>query len=81
MLQVREIDGAYCKIVGQLGDYNPDILNAKIKSKSIFNNKMDLVISTRHLHLPDDYTNNYKVELLYEDGKWRVNYWEGLIQR
>nr|WP_024932998.1 cell wall-binding repeat-containing protein [Clostridium botulinum]APQ74455.1 cell wall binding repeat 2 family protein [Clostridium botulinum]AUM86609.1 N-acetylmuramoyl-L-alanine amidase [Clostridium botulinum]AUN09424.1 N-acetylmuramoyl-L-alanine amidase [Clostridium botulinum]AUN20468.1 N-acetylmuramoyl-L-alanine amidase [Clostridium botulinum]AUN24252.1 N-acetylmuramoyl-L-alanine amidase [Clostridium botulinum] len=81
MLQVREIDGAYCKIVGQLGDYNPDILNAKIKSKSIFNNKMDLVISTRHLHLPDDYTNNYKAELLYEDGKWRVNYWEGLIQR
>ncbi|NFS08966.1 cell wall-binding repeat-containing protein [Clostridium botulinum] len=79
MLEVKEIDGTYCKIVGQLGDYSPDILNAKIKSKSISNNRMDLVISTRHLQ--DGYATNYKAELLYENGKWRVNYWEGLIQR
>ncbi|ACQ52168.1 cell wall-binding repeat-containing protein [Clostridium botulinum] len=79
MLKVREIDGAYCKAMGQLGNYSPDILNAKIKSKSISNNKIDLVISTRHSQ--DGYTTNYKAELLYENGKWRVNYWEGLMKR
>ncbi|MCW6061414.1 cell wall-binding repeat-containing protein [Clostridium sporogenes] len=76
-LEVKEIDGAYCKIIGQLGNYSPDILNAKIKSKSISDKKMDLVISVRHLD--DGYRSSYKATLLYEDGKWRVDHWDGLM--
>ncbi|EJO5348343.1 cell wall-binding repeat-containing protein [Clostridium botulinum] len=76
-IEVRQIDGEYCKKIGQLGLYSPDILNAKIKSKSISNNKMDLVLSIRNLQ--DGSTNDYKTTLLYEDGKWRVDYWEGLM--
>ncbi|APH16105.1 cell wall binding repeat 2 family protein [Clostridium sporogenes] len=78
MLEIKEIDGAYCKIIGQLGTYSPDILNAKIKSEAISNNKMDLVISVRHLQ--DGYAGTYKATLMYEDGKWRVDHWDGLMQ-
>ncbi|MDS1004670.1 cell wall-binding repeat-containing protein [Clostridium sporogenes] len=77
MLKVKEIDGSYCKIIGQLGDYNPDIINAKIKSKSISNSKMDLVILARNL--PDNYIGTYKATLIYEDGEWRVDYWDGIM--
>lgn len=77
MLEVKEIDGTYYKIVGQLGDYSPDILNAKIKSKSISNNKMNLVISVRNLS--ENYMNTYKATLIYEDGEWRVDYWDGMM--
>jgi putative cell wall-binding protein len=76
-LEVKEIDGAYCKKFGQLGIYSPDIINGKIKSKSISNNEMDLVLSVRHL--TDGCTTNYKAKLLYEDGQWRVDYWDGLM--
>lgn len=77
MLELREIDGAYCKIVGQLGCYDPDILNAKIKSESNSNNKMELVILGVNSYENCAYP--YKATLIYENEKWRVDYWEGLM--
>lgn len=77
MLELKEIDGAYSKIVGQLGDYSPDILNAKIQSKLVSNNKIDLVLSLMNSY--DDFPSTYNATLVYEDEKWRVDYWEGLM--
>jgi putative cell wall-binding protein len=77
MLELREIDGSYCKIVGQLGCYDPDILNAKIESKSNSNNKMELVILDVNSY--KDCAHPYKATLIYENEKWRVDYWEGLM--
>lgn len=77
MLELKEIDGAYSKIVGQLGDYSPDILNAKIQSKLVSNNKIDLVLSLMNSY--DDSPSTYNATLVYEDEKWRVDYWEGLM--
>lgn len=77
MLQLRQIDGAYYKLCGQLGCYPPDILNAKVLSKSNYDINMDLVISA--VDLSDGNADQYKATLKFENGKWRVDYWEGLM--
>ncbi|NMM62841.1 cell wall-binding repeat-containing protein [Clostridium sp. P21] len=77
MLELREIDGAYCKKVGQLGCYPPDILNAKVVSKTSSNNRMEVVIAAKDLS--DGSIDQYKAVFMYESGKWLVNYWQGLM--
>ncbi|GAA0739711.1 cell wall-binding repeat-containing protein [Clostridium oceanicum] len=77
ILEVKKINGQYCKKVGQLGDYNPDILNAKIINKSISKNKVDLVMKIRDSS--EECSMRYKARLIYEDGKWRVDFWDGLM--
>lgn len=77
MLGLKEIDGVCYKIVGQLGDYSPDILNAKIKGKVVSDNEIDLVLSLMNSY--DHYPSTYNATLVYEDGKWRVDYWDGLM--
>lgn len=76
MLELKYIDGAYCKIVGQLGSYSPDILNAKIIRKLSANYNMELVISAMDL---DRSAYPYNATFMYEDRKWRVDYWQGLM--
>lgn len=77
ILETKKINGQYCKRFGQLGNYNPDILNAKIINKSISKNKVDLYISVKNLG--DNSVSSYKATVIYEDGKWRVDNWDGLM--